>query len=462
MMLQQVKQQIQKKEQKLKNKRLNNSGMTLVEVIVAMTLLTIVIVPVLQGITASMYYNGKARNRQNVTLEAETIMETFKGYDLKSLGDMFSTGSGIANIDAAGYEAPADMDADELLFKINDMKTENGRLYDVELKAVKTVKTEAVMELGNADGAKDAVFMGNSTYDANAFDKAKDDFIANHLSVPGGFLEQIRAIDVRTGTPSDELTDADIDLTKLVLQEKETVYTITSDGGNYKANAKMVYRYFIKDHPYYGPDLDGDGVLEDPDEEFSFSYPATDSDGDGNYDTITSLIEIELPLDSEDEKFYDLTTAAGLERVFIYYYPSYNNTEDNEIIKIDNQTGVELECYLLKQKLPGATFASLYNNEQGYSPTVSCVGGTVKLLHNFKDNIADDSNLSMPANVSTGTFSAVVDYTDDIKSDGTKAKLVRKNKVLVYNLELKIYDNDTTNIVTELKGTMTEKKKEYS
>ncbi len=435
--------------------------MTLVEVIVAMTLLTIVIVPVLQGITASMYYNGKARNRQNVTIEAETIMETFKGYDLESLENMFTSGSGIANIDAAGYEAPADMDADDLLFKINDMKTENGRLYDVELKATKTVKTEDVMELGNADGTKDAIFRGNSSYDANAFDKAKDDFIANHLSVPGGFLEQITAIDVRTGTP-DELTDADIDLTKLVLQEKETVYTITSDGGNYKASAKMVYRYFIKDHPYYGPDLDGDGELEDVDEEFSFSYPADDSDGDGNYDTITSLIEIELALDPEDVDFYNLTTAAGLERVFIYYYPSYSNTEEDEIIKIDNQTGVELECYLLKQKLPGATFASLYNNEQGYSPTVSCVGGTVKLLHNFKDNIADDSDIAMPANVSTGTFSAVVDYTDDTKADGTKAKLLRKNKVLVYNLELKIYDNDTTNVVTELKGTMTEKNKEYS
>lgn len=456
------KQQILKNQQK--NKKLNNKGMTLVEVIIAMTLLTVVIVPVLQAVTSSMYYNAKARNRQNVTLEAETIMETFKGYDLESLQAMFDSVSGTADvpgIEAASFECPADMDADELIFKVNDMKTENGKLYDAEIKATKTIKAEEVMEHGNADGEKDAIFKGNIEYDVNAWDAAKDDFITNHLSVTGGFLEQITFIDIRTGT-SDQLTEADIDLSKIVLHEKETVYTIRQDGGSNKVEAKMVYRYYVKDHPYYGPDLDGDGEIEDEDEKFSFSYPAIDSDGDGNYDTVTSYIEVDIPLDPDDETFYNLTTAANLERVFAFYYPSYEETEEDEIIKIDNQTGLPIEFYLLKQKLPGKTNLFIHSKEVGYTPDVSCVGGAVTLLHNLKDDISDGSEIGLPAGVSTGTFSAVVDYTDDKTSDGAKAKIVRKNKVLVYNLELRVFDDNTANVVTELKGTMIEKDKEYN
>ena len=74
----------------------DHRGMSLVEVIVAITILGIVAVPVLHSLTTAMVYNQKARTRQEMTLTAESIMETFKGYDLPILFERFG-GSGDAS-----------------------------------------------------------------------------------------------------------------------------------------------------------------------------------------------------------------------------------------------------------------------------------------------------------------------------------------------------------------------------
>lgn len=91
-------------------KKLNNKGMSLVEVIVAITILGLVAVPVLHSLTTAMVYNAKARNRQEMTLTAESIMETFKGYDLDELKVRFSTGgAGIEGIRVADGMIPVFM-----------------------------------------------------------------------------------------------------------------------------------------------------------------------------------------------------------------------------------------------------------------------------------------------------------------------------------------------------------------
>ena len=78
--------------------KLNNGGMSLVEVIISITILAVVAIPVLHSLTTAMVYNTKARIRQEMTLKAESIMESFKGYSLKELNEMFKSGSGIAGL----------------------------------------------------------------------------------------------------------------------------------------------------------------------------------------------------------------------------------------------------------------------------------------------------------------------------------------------------------------------------
>ena len=75
-------------------RRLSNSGMSLVEVVIAMAILSIVVVGVMQSLTMAMVYNKKARTKQDTTIKAESIMELFKGYNMDELYKMFADEGG--------------------------------------------------------------------------------------------------------------------------------------------------------------------------------------------------------------------------------------------------------------------------------------------------------------------------------------------------------------------------------
>lgn len=122
-------------------RRLNNGGMSLVEVVVAMTIFAVVTVPVLHALTTSAYYNQKARKRQNVTALAESVMENFKGYSLDSLENEVFTG--VAGAKKLGLEISNDSDisytyADStkrdsaITFQIQNVKSEKAYPYPVK------------------------------------------------------------------------------------------------------------------------------------------------------------------------------------------------------------------------------------------------------------------------------------------------------------------------------------------
>ena len=125
-------------------RRLNNGGMSLVEVVVAMTIFAVVTVPVLHALTTSAYYNQKARKRQNVTALAESVMENFKGYSLDSLENEVFTG--VAGAKKLGLEISNDSDisytyADStkrdsaITFQIQNVKSEKAN-YNILCKKV--------------------------------------------------------------------------------------------------------------------------------------------------------------------------------------------------------------------------------------------------------------------------------------------------------------------------------------
>lgn len=72
-----------------KDRKLNNKGMSLVEIIVAMCILTIVTVSVLSIFLYSIRLNARSRTRQQTTAAAQTVMENFKAYPVRELCEQF-------------------------------------------------------------------------------------------------------------------------------------------------------------------------------------------------------------------------------------------------------------------------------------------------------------------------------------------------------------------------------------
>ena len=175
----------------LKNAKIitDNKGLSLVEVIVAIMILSLVVVPTLHSITMAMGYNQKARIRQSVTVSAESVMEVFKGYDMESLRAAFDAGA-IDGINTEGGSFsytpnPVTSESDPINFKINNMKIENGskiNLVNVEVKATPVYKKDDIMEPANSNKEYDAIFRGNKELDKYAHEKAIDEkrFTSSH------------------------------------------------------------------------------------------------------------------------------------------------------------------------------------------------------------------------------------------------------------------------------------------
>ena len=75
---------------KMKQKVLkNNKGMTLVEILVAMMILTVVSLVLLRAFVSATKYNKIAKEKQREITLAQSIMESFKAYDMEEIVKQF-------------------------------------------------------------------------------------------------------------------------------------------------------------------------------------------------------------------------------------------------------------------------------------------------------------------------------------------------------------------------------------
>ncbi len=478
-------------------RKLNNRGMSLVEVIIAITILGIVAVPVLHSLTTAMVYNQKARIRQEMTLTAESIMETFKGYSLDELKTRFTSGG--AGIEGVKYQnvtpgtsgfrfetTPVSVgteSADKYTFHIKDMEADNGQLYDVTITAMPN-SVEKVMEPKNAETTRDAIFQGNRKWDKNAVKEVKSDF-ANYKTGLEGAFEANAVVKI-----NDTVTAVQGNMDKLFNESAASVYVgnylhlhdrtltfeITIDGDDYKVTPKMMYRYYLKDYPYY---------VKGEEESRSDEYPETGDSGgsSGNVEESIgtsktldrfpvdgSFLEYEVDLMASDPTggpsysdgyIYKNKKEAGLNRLVIYYYPQYNLEAGNDKIVVDNQAGIkDFQCYVLKQRAADINDSQTKIKENSYKADVEIRNSAegFEVFHNFDDNIADGSSTTPPH--LWGTYANAYSYTK-LVSGTTTPELVDKfeeSEVLSYKIELKVEQGGRE--ITKLESTMNEKIKD--
>lgn len=185
------------------------------------------------------------------------------------------------------------------------------------------------------------------------------------------------------------------------------------------------------------------------------------------YDNVGDIGMHNIPIydsshDARDDEIIDGMTekeiyrGKNLKRVLIYFYPGYKGSDGydgnyRDVIKIDNRTSQQFDCYLIKQRTPDLTETKLTLNEQAYKPVVECKGTKVRLFHNLDENLGRSTGTAS-SDIKTAEFESVANYT--------KADEFKKKKVMTYKLTLAVKDS-SNNVLAELKGTMYEKYREY-
>ncbi len=427
--------------------KLNNKGLTLVEVVIAMCILSVAITGMVTVLVTSVRFNAKANLRQHATLTAESILENFKAYDVKTLCEQFHAGSfsgvnmdvmgtmGVRGKSVPGGVADEDLfiggsftesSTKEYEFSLTNIKTENA-LYDATITVTPYMTEQSLVTLEDMHPYKDAVYRSSEVHDTKARDQILTMF---DTTIKTEMKDYLNTIDQKITT----YTETDIVSSFAThIQPKKRVTTITldkDDAGYTTAVINMDYYFIIKDYPYY---LSSTEATPTGKQTFPVDYDTT-----GNMYMVQVILDI--PYGLYYLNFYKNPNTVDLEKVYFYYYPAYDVADEIKVVTHDFAAGDSIDMYILKQVPLGAD-ATLNNKEASYNPTIQGES-IIKLYHNFGDNIGGSS---VPPAPTISGFASSSHYME--------ATIFEKQYQLMYNMDVEVREAGTTNVVAALSGT---------
>ena len=362
------------KGKKKTGNRIGNRGLSLVEVVVAIAILSLVTVPLLQTFISAIRYNATARENQRVLNIAQSVMEGIKAHDAEELSLQFANDplhpfavySGIGTGTYWEVLPPALSDYEYIL----DGITYDGVAYDVKVD-VNTIGTSTLTQMDSINEYKDAVYKQATTQNSVMYNTVMT-AVVDELNLNPDYVE---------------CTLADLDEDNVYIKKVTTVSMNRSGSPGdyaYTVSVQSAFTYQVID--FERERLD-DGTLEEV---------------DIDEQTISDTLQV----------IYDSTSTKGngafLEDVYFFYYPAYDrettgNPIDREEIVFQNNTEEARKVYLVKQYTEGLSESVLSTSENSYRPYISGTGsGEIKLYHNVTENLS-----SAGGSIPVGSMSGV-------------------------------------------------------
>ncbi len=446
------------KNRKNIKRKLNNKGLTLIEILIAMTLLTIAIVPMMRGFIQVNRYGEKGRNLQQATTIAQTAMENCKAYNIADIHNKMTNDSFMDS--GALYMVGADYENDGVGSYFIDNMTVDGRKVgmSIKLSPINATKQD-ITKYENCNPRLDGIFVASQT----TYNDGTND-IDFHTMESTRFDQQLEYIANKIEQEVLVQTGQTVNIT--VEELRENLFDVNSSSIN------LGVIEFIRDITITAlTDTNGDDIAK-----VRYEYTAV---GMGNYvysfpDGTTVSVNLSSTTFSTPDvestiytNSYSKSQNGKLERIYFYYYPAYNSglyTENpcvKDEITIDttgfkNGSGdpKDLDVYLIKQKRPLTSdiLLELAEEDTNYKNYVrvktaqnGSLNGKVNLYHNFNVNIGDESDMT-PSWPEIGELVLEGGAICDNKS----GLAITEQKELMYTITIKMY----TNPVLQLSPTM--------
>lgn len=399
--------------------QLNNKGLTFVEILVAVTMLTIVSLVFLRCISQSAFYNRDAREKQSALNLAQSLMEGFKAYDLTSIEKQYTTGT---NADFKLYSLDGAVTRSKNAageYCLNTVKI-NGVNYDAKVSVSPYIssKTTVMTEAGLVDSDvpnkyTDAIYCG---------EEITDEQLPIYQQVINELLTNIDAADMDPNERAD-LVAGNLDVSKLIFLDT-TERSILVDITDNKVDVTVSYSYQFT----YEYDKPGGS---------SATYASTSVTYTGTTATC----------------FDNSTTGVSLENIYLYIYPAYKSNQGGQIkcsgdeIIINNNTSRERNVYLVKQYNSALNNAELSICEGSYRMTVRQNGANaIVLYHNLLTNLSGHGGSGWSR---SGNITDKKGLMDNVGN-----KLYRSKQTLLYEVKIDIYKTGSSTPIYELSGTV--------
>lgn len=446
-----------------KNRRkLNDLGMSLIEILVAIAILAIVTGPILHSFVTAIKLNAKAKEKQRVTTAAQSIMEGFKAYNLEELCRQFYDSQGVADLSTSGtfyvvknvarvYETDAvgnpassivtvpdgaglteqfTANADNKYFFTLEGLNYEGRTYDakVELEPLMSadiVSMKDVVIIEDFDVDTTALYDQESpNLDSNVFNNAIPEYVmANDWAWKPETLYEWY------GMTEDEVREGLISSLHIVAKTTRiTIGTTTvwdpgigADVTKFAVTISVKYDWASDEYHYeYIPSWGTETQIGTIQARSGSVYYSSDGKAYGSEQVFKEI----YPAEGATKDTSKLKT------ISFCYYPVYDYdtygvngiTVPNETIEICNNTGREINVSIIKQKNPNiSSNVELRTLEEAYHPTVNTAvgwgsGGVTTDGSNLTENLAD-------AITSSGDM------------------LSTKPNVLIYSVKISVYES---------------------
>ena len=363
----------------------DNKGMSLVELVIAAAILTIVVAPLLRVFAQSFYANSDSRLRQDANVVSKSIMESFKSYGV-TLDDMVSRYNGGIIPTAMSFDSANGTGAKDTgyTYTITNGVTDTNSHFNATIEVTPRVA-------------------GGASTDPN-----EEELL---------YVQPRTADQMLTWLDSEEYFNAVIDEARRVLAQKLTDYALAdmTDGG-----------VTLPDPAYTMADIAASNiefasrkiVIELLPSEVTFhieyqtqlvsalpyvnakGYHGTYDPGTLKFQLINNMGTVEAkimgPTDS-DEIMADLTCADTLRDLYLYIMPLYEVGMDKDEIVVSG--GFELfdddgdgtadqkgRIFLLKQRLPDMSDTQINSLEASYRTKMDFMGASQMFIyHNFED-----------------------------------------------------------------------------
>lgn len=428
-------------------RKLNDKGMSLVEVMIAVVILAIAVGATMRLFVDSASYDARSRQHQRAIAVAESAMESFKAYDLDELCLQFGAGSGGAvfngvssdglttrtvtasnssglTVDPLDAEDELNDEVTNYYFTIDDA-IEDGKRYDVKINVTRADARE-MFDMKSINTYTDAVvqFPESETAGINA-------------KIQGEALTDLAGVSL----PSDIISGGSLSISNVNISSLERKFKleIVHDATTDSDQVVMAIDYIYSGTYDYQYVSSSSGVQTVSGRPFSGTKQHVFDETTGQ--TTLSVYDNSGTIATSDGK---------IKNMYFYYYPMYADaveaTSAKDIIEVNGGTipadsDSQVQVHIAKQKatLYGSTLFNTY--EATYHVETTGAG-----------NVALDSNLD---ECLSGTGTTIpVPVTSGYSENKTLMSGSKETKGVLYNVEVLVYNANETDVIATYKGTM--------